>query len=477
MAGTWKFEHSRLSYAPIPTARSDKEDEHGTRDTISRCETAAVMSEAIVDANAPPPRHYTWVWGVAFFIIISVGIFFYTHRKTTPANTAGPPDGKSSGAGPGGGGGGRGGVGGPVMITAEPARNGDIGVYVNALGLVTPLNTVAVRGRVEGQLVKILYTEGQWVKEGDPLAEIDPAPFQAALAQAEGQFARDSALLENARLDLKRYEDAFARNAVPRQQLDTQNSTVRQYEGAVKLDQGQVENAKVQLNYCHIKAPISGRVGLRMVDQGNIVRSTDANPLVMITQLRPITVVFSVAEDYLPQIQKQTRDGHKLTVDAFDRSQERKIASGVLETIDNQIDVGTGTVKLKATFANEDEGLFPNQFVNARLLVETHRNVTLVPNRAIQRGARGSFVFAVKTGSTNSVVAAQPIEIGASNSDVSEARGLEPGTMIAVDNFNRLNDGAKVIIRPPPDAAQKGPPAGTPGGAPASTDRAKKGSS
>jgi multidrug efflux system membrane fusion protein len=355
------------------------------------------------------------------------------------------------------------------MITAEPARKGDIGVYVNALGLVTPLNTVAVRSRVEGQLVKILYTEGQWVKEGDPIAEIDPAPFQAALAQAEGQLARDSALLENARLDLKRYEEAFARNAVPRQQLDTQSSAVRQYEGAVKLDQGQVENAKVQLNYCHIKSPIPGRVGLRMVDHGNIVRSNDSNPLVMITQLRPITVVFSVAEDYLPQIQKQTRDGNKLTVDAFDRSQERKIASGVLETIDNQIDVGTGTVKLKATFANEDEALFPNQFVNARLLVETHRNVTLVPNRAIQRGAKGAFVFAVKTLSTNSVVAAQPIELGASNSDLSEARGLEPGTMIAMDNFNRLNDGAKVIIRPPPDAAKNLAPGGP--------SRGKKGSS
>jgi multidrug efflux system membrane fusion protein len=280
-------------------------------------------------------------------------------------------------------------------------------------------------------------------------------------------------LLENARLDLKRYEDAFARNAVPRQQLDTQNSAVRQYEGAVKLDQGQVANAKVQLGYCHIKSPLSGRVGLRMVDQGNIVRSNDTNPLVMITQLQPISVVFSVAEDYLPQIQRQTRDGNKLTVDAFDRSQTRKIASGVLETIDNQIDVGTGTVKLKANFGNEDESLFPNQFVNARLLVETHRNVTLVPNRAIQRGAQGSFVFALKTAGTNSVITAHPIEIAANNSEVSEARGLDSGTFVATDNFNRLNDGAKVSIRPPHDGAKSGATNGPPN----NLNRARKGGS
>ena len=344
------------------------------------------------------------------------------------------------------------------MVAVEVAKKGDIGVYVSALGLVTPLNTVAVRSRVDGELMKILYTEGQWVKEGDPLAEIDPAPYQATLAQAEGQLARDTASLENAKLDLKRYEEAFARNAIPRQQLDTQTSTVRQYEGAVKFDQGQVETAKVQLNYCHIHAPVSGRVGLRMTDMGNIVHSNDPNPLVVITQLKPITVIFSVAEDYLPQIQKETRAGNQLKVDALDRSQERKIASGMLQTVDNQIDVNTGTVKLKAIFTNDDEALFPNQFVNARLLIETHRGVTLVPNRAVQRGSKGAFVFVVQPAQTNAVVSAHPIQIAASDNDLSEAGGLEPGALVAVDSFNRLNDGAKVTIRPPADAPRNGPP-------------------
>lgn len=330
------------------------------------------------------------------------------------------------------------------MVTITNAQAGDIGVYVSALGLVTPLNTVAVRSRVEGQLIKTLYTEGQFVKEGDPIAEIDPAPFEAALAQAEGQLARDAASLENAKLDFQRYKDAFARNAVPKQQLDTQTSSVRQFEGAVKFDQGQVDNAKVQLNYCHIRAPISGRVGLRLVDVGNIVRANDTNPLVVITQIKPITVVFSVAEDYLPQILKQTQGGNVLAVDAFDRAMERKIASGKLQTVDNQIDVTTGTVKLKAVFDNEDGALFPNQFVNARLLVETHRNVTLIPNRAIQRGSQGSFVFVVKPDET---VAAQPIHTGATDSNVTEAGGLEPSAAVALDNFNRLTDGAKVTIR------------------------------
>jgi multidrug efflux system membrane fusion protein len=236
--------------------------------------------------------------------------------------------------------------------------------------------------------------------------------------------------------------------------LDTQNSSVRQFQGAVQFDQGQVDNAKVQLAYTHIRAPISGRVGLRLVDAGNIVRANDTNPLVVITQIKPITVVFSVAEDYLPQIQKQMRGSNALPVDAFDRALEHKIASGKLQTVDNQIDTGTGTVKLKAIFANDDEALFPNQFVNARLLLETHHNVTLVPNRAIQRGAQGAFVFVIREDQT---AMAQPIEVRASNNDITEAGGLEPGTMIAVDGFNRLSDGAKVNVRKP-----GGP--GSPGG-------------
>ena len=332
-----------------------------------------------------------------------------------------------------------------VMVSTASAQKGDIGVYVNALGIVTPVNTVSLRSRVDGQLVKVYYREGQLVHEGDPLVEIDPAPFQAALAQAEGQLARDSALLENARLDLERYKEAFARNAIPKQQLDTQNATVRQYEGAVKFDQGQVDNAKVQLAYCHINAPISGRVGLRLVDPGNIVRSSDTNPLVVIAQLEPITVIFSVAEDYLPQIHQQLRQGKELVVDAFDRAQQKKIATGMLQTLDNQIDTATGTIKLKALFQNDNEPLFPNQFVNARLLVDTHHDVTLVPNPVIQRNAQGSFVYLVKPDNT---VALHPVTVGATDGNVSEVSGLDAGANVAADNFNRLTDGAKVTIRP-----------------------------
>jgi multidrug efflux system membrane fusion protein len=333
----------------------------------------------------------------------------------------------------------------PVLqVATAVATNGDISTYVNALGVVTPLNTVSVRSRVDGQLVKVNYQEGQMVRAGDPLAEIDSAPFQAALMQAEGQLARDEALLENARLDLDRYKQAFAKNAIPKQQLDTQVATVHQYEGAVKLDQGQVDNAKVQLAYCHLSAPISGRVGLRLVDAGNIVHATDVNPLVVITELQPITVIFNVAEDYLPQIQRQLRAQKTLAVDAFDRAQSRKLASGTLETLDNQIDTTTGTVKLKAVFPNEDESLFPNQFVNARLLVDTLSNAIVVPSAVIQRNAEGAFVYLLKPEQT---VAAQAITVGTTEGAVTAVTGLAPGVVLAADNFNRLTDGAKVAIR------------------------------
>ena len=345
----------------------------------------------------------------------------------------------------------------PVSISTVNARRGDIGVYVNALGVVTPVSTVSIKSRVDGQLMAVNYKEGQEVRRGDSLVEIDPGPYQAALTQAEGQAARDQALLENARLDLDRYKEALARNAIPKQQLDTQAATVHQYEGTVQLDQGLVDNAKVQLAYCHITAPISGRVGLRQVDAGNIVHASDTSPLLVITQLKPITVVFSVAEDYLPQIQGQLKNGKPLAVDAYDRAQLIKIATGTLLSLDNQIDTSTGTVKLKAEFDNDDGALFPNQFVNARLLVDTKRNVVLLPNTAIQRNATGAFVYVVKPDQS---VAMQAITIGTTDGTESEVAGLEPTDTVAGDNFSKLTDGAKVMVRSKPDGQQGGKKSG-----------------
>ncbi|MGH7967466.1 MAG: efflux RND transporter periplasmic adaptor subunit, partial [Limisphaerales bacterium] len=276
-----------------------------------------------------------------------------------------------------------------MQIKTAVVKKGDIGVYVNALGAVTPVKTVLIKSRVDGQLMTVYYTEGQMVREGDALAEIDPRPFQAQLLQTEGQLARDQSLLDNAKLDFQRYEVAVRSNAVPKQQLDTQAATVRQYEGTVKLDQGQVDAARLNVVYAHITAPISGRIGLRLVDPGNIVHATDVNPLAVITQLQPMTIEFSVAEDYLPEIERQVRAGQTLAVEALDRSQQNLLATGMLQTVDNQIDTNTGTVRLRALFQNEDYALFPNQFVNARLLVSTQTNVTVVPVSAVQRNAEG----------------------------------------------------------------------------------------
>jgi len=331
-----------------------------------------------------------------------------------------------------------------VSISTVSARRGDIGVYVNALGVVTPVSTVSIKSRVDGQLMAVNYKEGQEVQKGDPLVEIDTGPYQAAVAQAEGQIARDKALLENAKLDLDRYQKALLSNAIPKQLLDTQISTVHQYEGTVQLDQGLLDNAKVQLAYCHIAAPISGRVGMRVLDAGNIVHAGDATALLVITQLKPITVIFNVAEDYLPQIQERMKNGAPLAVEAYDRAQLAKIATGTLLTFDNQIDTATGTVKLKALFDNEGGALFPNQFVNARLLVDTKRDVVLLPNPAIQRNAQGAFVYLVKPDQT---IAMQAITVGTTDGNESEVVGVEPADVIASDNFSRLTDGAKVTLR------------------------------
>jgi multidrug efflux system membrane fusion protein len=291
------------------------------------------------------------------------------------------------------------------------------------------------------------------VRQGDVLAEIDPRPFQAQLTQAEGQYERDIALLENARIDLIRFQTAYSKNAIPKQQLDTQVATVHQLEGTVKNDQGLIEAAKVQLVYCKITSPISGRVGLRLVDPGNVVHATDTTGMLVITQLQPISVIFTAAEDNIPQIQKHLRNGSRLMVEALDRSQTKKLATGTLLTIDNEINANTGTVRLKATFPNHDNALFPNQFVNARLLVNTQHGVTLVPTAAIQRNAQGAFVYVLKPDQT---AAMQTISVGTTDGNIAAVEGLNAGDVVAVDGFDKLQNGVKVVARSTPEAANGG---------------------
>jgi len=368
-----------------------------------------------------------WGWILAIAVVLGGALFVWQRHALTQAKAQAPRSPP------------------PLAVTTATASQGDIGVHLDALGTVTPLATVTVKSRVDGQLMAVNYREGQMVHQGDVLAEIDPRPFQVQLVQAQGQYQRDLALLENARIDLDRYHSLFARDAVPKQLLDTQVALVHQDEGVLKNDRGLIDNAKLQLVYSRITSPISGRVGLRLVDPGNIVHAADTTGLLVITQLQPITVVFSIAEDFLPQIQEQLRLGYRLTVDALDRGRQNRIATGEVLTFDNQIDTTTGTVKLKAVFPNQDGALFPSQFVNARLLVDVHRGATLVPSAAVQRSAQGAFVYLVKSDQTVSVQAVSP---GATDGGTVEiVTGLKPGDVIAADNFDKLQDGLRISPR------------------------------
>jgi len=397
----------------------------------------------------PRKQYRKWWLGPLLLlgILLVAGVTFWIFRQQHSTSTAGngsqfPSEarGRKFGDSP---------FGGAPRITpvrAEAARTSDVGVYLSGLGTVTPLNTVTVHSRVDGQLMKVLFREGQMVKQGDVLAEIDPRPFQAQLLQAEGQFARDQALLKNAQLDLERYRNLFAQDSIAKQQLDTQEALVRQYEGVVKTDQGQVDDARLQLSYTRITAPLSGRLGLRQVDAGNIIHASDSTGLVVITQLQPITVIFTIPQDELPRVMKQWQNGHSLPVEAYDRAQKVELASGTLSSIDNQIDQTTGTVKLRAQFENGDASLFANQFVNVRMLVDTLRGATTIPVAAVLRGTQGTFVYIVKSDQT---VTVRPVTVGPSDEsgqNVTIENGLTPGETVVIDGTDRLREGAKVEV-------------------------------
>ena len=330
-----------------------------------------------------------------------------------------------------------------IIIHAGVASEGDIGVYINALGTVTPISTVNIYSQVSGRVVAVHYREGQTVRKGDSLLEIDPRPYEAQLQQAEGLLDHDRGVLKQAEIDLARYKEAFAEHAVAKQILDDQEQAVVQNQGTVKFDLGQVENAKVQLSYCYISSPISGRVGLRLVDSGNLVASGTSSPLLVVTQLQPITVVFNVSEDHLGEVQSRLRQHTPLAVDAFDRAAQTKVATGALLTLDNQIDTSTGTVRFRGEFTNRDLALFPNQFVNARLLVNSLKGVVLVPSAAIQRNGTQAFVFVVNSNNTISI---RNVAEQSTDGNATAVEGLHAGERVALSSFDKLQDGTPVTV-------------------------------
>jgi multidrug efflux system membrane fusion protein len=390
---------------------------------------------------------------VSLALIAGAGWWVYREYWSAGAQSAPVPQQKGRG-GPMG-------AGGPIPVVGAPAVLGNVDIVMGGLGTVTPLRTVTVRSRVDGELLRVVFNEGQLVKEGELLAEIDPRAFQVQLEQAEGQLAKDRALLENAKLDLQRYQTLFKQDSIAKQQVDTQLSLVRQYEGAVRVDRSQIDNAKLQLAYTKIAAPIAGRVGLRLVDQGNIVRSGDASGLLVITQLQPVAVLFTVPQDSVPVVMRRLQSGEQIPVEAWDREQKTKLADGLLVSADNQVDPTTGTVKLRAQFDNADNALFPNQFVNVRMKLDRLVDVVTIPPAAVQRGAQGLFVYVVRPDNT---VTQRVVKLGpAETQRVAVSEGIAAGEVVVVDGMDRLRPGAQVEvagarpeIKPPPEGARKG---------------------
>lgn len=377
-----------------------------------------------------PRKPRIWLW-LLLLCFLGAGLAYFLNTRGAKGAK---PDGGKAKAGPP-----------AIPVSVANVTQGNMGVYINAIGTVIPVYTVTVTSRVVGELQEVHYTEGQIVQKGDLLAVIDPRPYQALYTQAQGQLARDEALLSNARIDLNRYKTAYEQHAVPEQQVATQEATVAQDEGIVKLDQGNLDSAKINVDYTRITAPITGRVGLRAVDPGNIVQANGTTGLLTIAQLQPITVIFSMAEDYISDVVSELRAGHQLRVDALDREDEHKLAQGMVLTIDNQVDTTTGTVRVRATYPNQDNKLFPNQFVNVRLLVKTLNGVNIIPTAAIQHNSKQAFVYVVNP--ANDTVQSRNIQIATTDGNSAAVTGVKPGEVLVTDGFDKLEDGTKVVVR------------------------------
>ena len=372
------------------------------------------------------------MWVALLLVFAAVFFMVLRHHDDTTKSAAAAPR--------------RGAGGGPVTLTIATATKGNIGVYLDSIGTVTPVYTASITSQATGPVIAVHFKEGQIVKKGDPLVDIDPRPYQALLLQAQGTLERDQAIFAQASMDRDRYRDAWARNAIPKQTLDDQEKIVLQDAGTVKNDEGVVQTAQVNLSYCHITAPIAGRVGLRLVDPGNVVQSSGTVTLAVITQLQPITVIFTIAEDSLGQLQPRLRQQAKLAVDAYDRAALKKIASGSLLTLDNQIDTTTGTVKARASFENRDSSLFPNEFVNTRLLVNTLQGATLIPSSAIQHNGPVSFVYVIQDNTAHM----RNIKPGVTEGQNTEVTGINPGDVVADSSFDKLQDKAKIVVSKQP---------------------------